>query len=600
MGGAIAALILADGGEPAGGASASEILWGSIGALLIFSALGLLGVLHRSGRTKTLTNLGAFSERVTGLPAWCALPVAVAGGALVMAAFGFYWDVATHIDDGRDPGPFANPSHYFIIFGLLGIATAGYLGVLLGTPATLRTSLRIKEGWHAPVGAILLIVCGGIAVMGFPLDDVWHRLFGQDVTLWGPTHIQMVGGAALSTLALWVLFSEGRRGATEPQRPIWRALELTIAGAFLVGVSALQAEFDYSVPQFRMLFHPVLLALSAGLALVPARIRLGRGGALIAVAFFLGLRGLLSLIIGPGFGHTTLHFPLYLAEALLVELVALRVSTDRQVTFGVWSGLAIGTVGVAAEWVWSRIGMPFGWSDPLLPEIWVATVAGVAGGVVGGLIGRALGDLTAPKQSLPRFAAAFATLGVVFALVYPLPISADVQGRATVTLDNPEAASTTATIEFDPPHLAAEPLWLNVTSWQGGGSRIAPLEPVGGGVYRSSAFPISGSWKSLIRLHTGSSIVAVPLYLPEDPAIPAEEVPATARFTRDFVQDKKILLREAKDTPAWMSWVGYSLLGLIVVIWISILAWGAARMDKNGSVGRGGPRFLRRVLHPVG
>ena len=31
---------------------------------------------------------------------------AVAGGALVMAAFGFYWDVATHIDNGRDPGPF--------------------------------------------------------------------------------------------------------------------------------------------------------------------------------------------------------------------------------------------------------------------------------------------------------------------------------------------------------------------------------------------------------------------------------------------------------------------------------------------------------------
>src|SRR5688500_20130288 len=112
------------------------------------------------------------------------------------------------------------------------------------------------------------MVCGLIAVMGFPLDDVWHRIFGQDVTLWGPTHIQMVGGAALSTLALWVLLVEGMRAAGKPASPskarMWLGLEMTIAGAFLIGASALKAEFDYSVPQFRLLFHPVLLALGAG------------------------------------------------------------------------------------------------------------------------------------------------------------------------------------------------------------------------------------------------------------------------------------------------------------------------------------------------
>ena len=31
------------------------------------------------------------------------------------------------------------------------------------------------------------------------------------------------------------------------------------------------------------------------------------------------------LIIGPGFGHTLLHFPLYIVEALLVELAALSL-----------------------------------------------------------------------------------------------------------------------------------------------------------------------------------------------------------------------------------------------------------------------------------
>ena len=587
-------------GEPAGGAETGEIVWGTVGALVIFSALGVLGWLHRSGRTRALTNLGAFSERVTGLPPWAALPTAIAGGALVMAAFGFYWDVATHIDNGRDPGPFANPSHYFIIFGLLGIATAGYVGALLGVPESLRTSVRLRGGWRAPLGSILLMVCGGIAVMGFPLDDVWHRLFGQDVTLWGPTHIQMVGGAALSTLALWILFNEGRRGAREAERPAWRWLEFPIAGAFLIGLSALQAEFDYSVPQFRMLFHPVLLALAAALALVPARIRLGRGGALGAVGFFLILRALLSLLIGPGFGHTTLHFPLYIAEALLVELVALGISTQRQISFGASCGLAIGTIGVGAEWLWSRIGMPFGWSQPLLGGIWVATIAAVAAGVIGGLIGRALSDPAAERERGSRLVGALAAAGVVFALVYPLPISGSVEGTATVVLDSPGEPRSAATITLDPPSIADDALWLNVTSWQGGGSHVADLEPAAPGTYRTESFPITGEWKSLIRLHRGDSIVAVPLYLPEDPAIPAQEVPAERSFTRDFVLDKKILLREAKETPPWMSWVGYSVLGMIVVIWVAILAWGAARMDKNGPVGQQGPRFLQRVLHPIG
>ena len=49
----------------------------------------------------------------------------------------------------------------------------------------------------------------------------------------------------------------------------------------------MQAEFDFSVPQFRLLFHPVLLMLAASIALVTARIWIGRGGALMALVGFL-------------------------------------------------------------------------------------------------------------------------------------------------------------------------------------------------------------------------------------------------------------------------------------------------------------------------
>ena len=46
------------------------------------------------------------------------------------------------------------------------------------------------------------------ALIGFPLDDVWHRLFGQDVTLWGPTHLMLIGGAGLSTAGIILLHRE--------------------------------------------------------------------------------------------------------------------------------------------------------------------------------------------------------------------------------------------------------------------------------------------------------------------------------------------------------------------------------------------------------
>lgn len=577
-------LILAHG-EPAGGAALHEILWASAVALVLFATLGWFGAAHRAGRTRILTRLGAFSERVSGLPSWAALPVAIASGALLLAVFGFYWDVATHIDNGRDPGPFANPSHFFIIFGLFGIALAGYAGVLLGTDRGSATGVRIRQGWTAPLGALLLMVCGLIAVGGFPLDDIWHRLFGQDVTLWGPTHIQMVGGAALSTLALWVLVVEGvrSRARTGDVPKMLRVQETMVAGAFLIGVSALQAEFDYSVPQFRLLFHPVLLALGAGIALTAARMRLGKGAALKAVAFFLIVRGILSLVVGPVLGHTTLHFPLYIAEALLVELVALRVDPSRYVRFGAIAGAAIGTVGVAAEWLWSHAWMTMSWTPSLLPEIAMAALAGIAGGVLGACIGDALSGAPRRDRSSGK-AALFAGAAIVVCLAFPLPTSA-VQGSATVTLDDPGAPRSAGTVTLDPPALADGAEWFNVTAWQGGGSVVAPLEPLGGGRYRATGIPIEGEWKTLIRLHTGSAIVAVPIYMPRDAAIPAEEVPAAPSFTRDFVSDKQLLLREAKETPAWFSVIGYSALGAIVVVWIAVLAWGLRRMRDDGPAG---------------
>src|SRR3954466_1293367 len=191
--------------EPAKGASIHDLVIGAaIGAVLTFAVLWVASA-HRAGRIRFLGRLADFSERVSGLPGWCALPSAIVGGSLSIAVFGFYWDVAKHIDTGRDPSPFGTVAHYPILAGLAGIALGGFVAIVLGVDRRVPTAIRIKEDWHAPLGGVLIFLCGAFALIGFPLDDVWHTLFGQDVTLWGPTHVLMVGGASLSTLGLWVV-----------------------------------------------------------------------------------------------------------------------------------------------------------------------------------------------------------------------------------------------------------------------------------------------------------------------------------------------------------------------------------------------------------
>ena len=161
---------------------------------------------------------------------------------------------------------------------------------------------------------MLIAACGTFSLIGFPLDDVWHRLFGQDVTLWGPTHLMLIGGAAMTLVGLAVLLVEagaakreaGRRGELPWARCMRR---VSLPGAFLLGLSTFQAEFDFGVPQFRMIFQPLLIMLAAGVSLVAARIWLGRGAALGAALFWLAMRGLMALLVGPVLGEPTAALP---------------------------------------------------------------------------------------------------------------------------------------------------------------------------------------------------------------------------------------------------------------------------------------------------
>jgi hypothetical protein len=61
-------------------------------------------------------------------------------------------------------------------------------------------------------------------------------------------------------------------------------------------------------------------------------------------------------------------------------------------------------------------------------------------------------------------------------------------------------------------------------------ARAWQLERVREGVYRSTEpVPTGGTWKTLVRVHRDASMLSVPVFLSDDPAIPAKGCRWSAR-----------------------------------------------------------------------
>jgi hypothetical protein len=593
-------LLGASSNPPAGGAATSDVIYATAGAVV--ATILLLGpiLLYKQGRFPLLGRAADLAERVTGLPGWAALPGTFLAITLLIAVFGMYWDISLHIDQGRDPGPLANPAHYFILAGLFGVFTAGVLGIALPDKPT-RTSFEIAPGWHAPIGALMIAICGASSLAAFPLDDIWHRIFGQDVTLWGPTHLMLIGGASLSVLGAWALHVEGdeeRRAANRPL-PRWtRFREIALGGAFLVALSTFQAEFDFGVPQFALELQPALIMLAAGIGLVTARVRFGPGGAAAALLGYIGIRGTLTLLIGPLFGEITPHFPPYVVEAVVVEAVALlylrgEPAAERPITFGALAGLGIGTIGLAAEWLWSHVWVVNPWPSSLFPEAAITgLIAAIAGGLIGGYVGRCLTPAVPRRERIPRAVLPVAAVAALGVIAFWIPVTAGPGVRATLDLNvqnTPDGRVATGTVQLDPPNAANGAYWFNVTSWQGkdGPAHIDTLDEIGPGRYRiTEPIHVDGTWKTTLRLHKGRELAGLPIFLPADPAIPVSEVPVEQHGTRAFVLDHQNLQREQKpDVPGYLTLVAYLGVGLISLALIFVVGWGLARLGTRG----GGP-----------
>ncbi|MGW0181425.1 hypothetical protein [Nocardia sp. NPDC003345] len=587
-------------GSEGGGAAWDQVAIMSGSAGVIALVLLWIGYLHRTRRITWLQRLADRLGRIFNRPGWVALPLAMFLATILTALLGFIWDVSLHIGNGRDEGPLANPAHYFILAGLFFLFTAGMSAIVLPLDEKPgAAAVRITRTWYAPVGGILLAGAGLYALIGFPLDDVWHRIFGQDVTLWGPTHLMLIGGAGLSLIGVLLLEFEGSHNRPDPDRPETRRMWLLRAFAFgglLIGLSVFQVEFDFGVEQFRLVLQPMLIVAAASITLVAARLTLGAGSTLVVVVFAAVVRTVVAVLVGgPIIDAPRNVFPLYLGIAVVVELLAL-LPTDRRILWGAGAGLVAATAGLWLESLWVGAMFVNPWPTSMWPELLAMAIpTGIAGGVIGAMLATVLRGEPLPRPPVRRILVAAAVVVVGAATANGLMIDVPENARAEVALTDAGdqgGRMVQADIRLSPGDLVTDdPEWIQILAWQGGvggdspgrGLVVSQLRQVGPGHYvTTEPVPVHGSWKTVLRIQDGRTQTALPIFMAADPGIGAEEVPALDNFTRPFVAEITVLQRERSfDHPAWLFAAASLVVLACSLILIAALSWGAARINDR-------------------
>ena len=567
------------------GAPVGDILL--VGGIISAATIAVLAIVvaYRLGGARPVRVTGDLVGRLVGVPGWAALPGLLAIGAAVLTFMGAIWDIGVHIDKGRDDGPFGTTAHYPMLVGLVGVYLSGILAVGLAPTrreGSSRAAVAIRGLGPVPAGALLILAGGGFAMLGFPLDDLWHRVFGQDVTLWGPTHTMFFGGLIAATSGAVILMVEGARTAGREPFGCWwrRPLPAVLGGVFLFVATHATDEFNWGVPQYRQVWQPLLLMGFGAFGLILARSLGGRGGAFGALAAYLPLQIIEVVMIG-SFGTTQPASILFIAEALIVEAVMWRAVSMRTAAL---AGLGVGTLGFGAEYAWSQVGMALPWNPGLLPEgLPTAALAGLAGGTLAALMALALrGGLPEVRRPL---ALALAAAIVLIGLSVNAGLSSAPDATATITVGPVSDGRADVGVRLSDPALAEDANWAYVLAWQGGGRFKTDLVPQADGTLRTARpVPVTGGWKSFVRFHKGRDLAAAPVRMPADAVVGFAGFPAEPRVTRPLQRDTTLLQIERKDdgplwawTPAMLAVMAMNLLLLASVGAVSVRAGRPAR-----------------------
>ncbi len=167
--------------------------------------------------------------------AWPARLAAVSQRRLLLALtvivtlmrIGGYWDVHWHVVVGRDS--FWIPPHDLIYAG---VALSGLLGLFV----VARNGWRRRWAAPRPWTWALIMAGAGLMVVVAPLDDLWHRLYGLDVTLWSPPHVAGILGGCLINWGVVTSWVEHYHSSATPSAAQRALLGVAWSGAVLLSM----------------------------------------------------------------------------------------------------------------------------------------------------------------------------------------------------------------------------------------------------------------------------------------------------------------------------------------------------------------------------
>jgi len=199
---------------------------------------------------------------------WALLAAKLVGG------WGVGWDIRWHLIIGRDSFWIAPHVMTYasvvvacaISFGVLVVETWRARGGAASAGTVTIVGLRGTRGFHLAWWGMAIVI------LAAPVDDLWHRLFGLDVTLWSPPHLLGLAGSQVSNLGALLI-------ALEVYAAGWaRWWALATSGVFLLGTFYIAVDqsvqtafrrgsvFFFSFPVLGALFFTFALVLVTRLA----------------------------------------------------------------------------------------------------------------------------------------------------------------------------------------------------------------------------------------------------------------------------------------------------------------------------------------------
>ena len=337
------------------------------------------------------------------------------------------------------------------------------------------------------------------ALIGFPLDDVWHRIFGQDVTLWGPTHLMLIGGAGADPDRQRDPDRRGprRESPTSPRRSS-RPDRRQLARWPPRVRDRRPADRPLHLPGRVRLRRPAVPARArADHARLRRRRRPGRArGSGSAPAprsapplFFIvdPRRDRADRRPGARRDHARTSRSTWPRRSASSCVALAGLDAGARTRSAPSPALLIGTVGFFAEYAWSHVWMPVPWPESLIGEA---------------ILPGARRPRSPPACSAPTSARSFAAAGARRRAVRARPRDRP-RGRSRRSRSSPSSAlnvgdqtpsgwsapgrpstestpgperTVDATVRLDPATLGDDAYWVQAIAWQGGGLVVDQLE----------------------------------------------------------------------------------------------------------------------------